>query len=250
MLVKTHLFLLYLLISASICLADDKIPPFFEANYTLYSNDTKVGIMQRRFFQREDGNYVFRSESKTTGFIALIKKALIVEESVWNLVDSYFTPLKYTYHHIKGKKERNAEINFNWDKQQITNRVNESTWYMDTQVGIQDKLLYQLTVMADLKSEQIPENYAVADGGKIKQYKFERIADEILKTPLGEFNTIKLRMHKSNKKQETFLWCAYNLNFLPIKVTSTEKNDRLSTAIIKSITGLGQQNNQVLIIVN
>jgi len=243
MLVKTHLFLLYTLISTSVCLAADEIPPFFEANYTLYSNDTKVGIMERRFFQQENGNYTFRSESKTTGFIALLKKVLIIEESTWKLVDSYFTPLNYTYHHIKGKKERDAEIKFDWDRQQITNRVNESTWTMQTQIGIQDKLLYQLTVMSDLKSEQIPENYAVADGGKIKQYTFVRIADEILKTPLGEFNTIKLRMHKSNRKQETFLWCAYDLNFLPIKVTSTEKDDRLSTAIIKSITGLGLNSN-------
>ncbi len=244
MLVKTHLFLLYSLISASVCLAGDKIPPFFEANYTLYSNDTKVGLMQRRFFQQEDGKYIFRSESKTTGFIALIKKVHMLEVSTWDLIGSYFTPLNYTYHRIKGKKERDAEINFNWEKKQITNRVNESTWHMQTQAGIQDKLLYQLSLMSDLKSAHIPENYTVADGGKIKQYIFKRINDEILKTPLGEFKTMKLSLHKSNnKKQETFLWCAYDLNFLPIKVTNTEKDDRLTTAIIKSVSGLGINNN-------
>jgi uncharacterized protein DUF3108 len=205
----------------------------------MYSNDTKVGIMQRRFFQREDGQYIFRSESKTTGFIALIKKVHIVEESTWNLIDSYFTPLNYTYHHIKGKKERNVEINFDWQDKKITNRVNESIWHMQTQTGIQDKLLYQLTIMSDLKLKQVPENYAIADGGKIKQYMFERIADETLKTPLGEFNTIKLALHKKNKKQETFLWCAYDLDFLPIKVTNTEKDGRLTTAIIESVKGFG-----------
>lgn len=243
MLVKTHLFLLYSLISAPLCLADDKIPPFFEANYTMYSDDTKVGVMQRRFFQRDDGQYSFRSESKTTGFIALIKKVLIVEESTWNLINSYFTPINYTYHHIKGKKERDVKINFDWQEKKITNSVNKSTWHMQTQIGIQDKLLYQLTIMSDLKSKQLPEHYAIADGGKIKQYQFERITDEILKTPLGEFNTIKLAMYKSNKKQETFLWCAYDLNFLPIKVTNTEKDDRLTTAIIKSVNGLGEFSN-------
>ena len=242
MLVKTHLFLLYSLISASVCMANDKIPPFFEADYTLYSNDTKVGLMQRRFFQQKNGKYTFRSESKTTGFIALIKKVHILEVSTWDLIGSYFTPLNYTYQHTKGKKERDVEINFNWEKKQITNRVNESTWHMQTQTGIQDKLLYQLTIMSDLKSAHIPENYAIADGGKIKQYMFKRIADETLKTPLGEFNTIKLALHKSNKKQETFLWCAYELDFLPIKVTNTEKDDRLTTAIIKSVKGLGFNN--------
>jgi uncharacterized protein DUF3108 len=245
MLVKTHLFLLYLLFSTATCLANDEIPAFFEANYTLYSNDTQVGLMERRFYQQEDGQYSFRSESKTTGFIALIKKVHILEESTWKLIDSYLTPVKYTYHHTKGKKERNAVINFDWATQKITNRVNESTWTMETQKGIQDKLLYQLSIMSDLMSGNIPESYAIADGGKIKEYSFERIADEIVSTPLGEFKTIKLAMHKKNKKQENFLWCAYDLNFLPVKVTSTEKDDRLSTAIIKSIKGLGDINNEI-----
>ncbi len=243
MLVKTHLFLLYLLLSTPLCLANDGIPAFFEANYTLYSDNTQVGLMERRFYQQEDGKYTFRSESKTTGFIALLKKVHILEESTWDLIDSHFTPLNYTYHHTKGKKERDAEISFNWDKKQITNRVNESIWHMQTQKGIQDKLLYQLTIMSDLMSGDIPESYAIADGGKIKQYVFERIADETLETPLGKFKTIKLALDKTNKKQETFLWCAYDLNFLPIKVTNIEKDDRLSTAIIQSVKGLGLKNN-------
>jgi hypothetical protein len=244
MLVKTHLFLLYFLFSSTVCFANGEIPAFFEANYTLYSNDTKVGLMERRFYQQDDGKYVFRSESKTTGFIALLKKVHILEESTWDYIDSNFTPLHYRYHHSKGKKERDAKIDFNWDNQKITNRINESTWYMQTQKGMQDKLLYQLTIMSDLMSGQIPDNYAVADGGKIKEYAFERIADETIKTPLGEFKTIKLALHKKNKQQENFLWCAYDLNFLPIKVTSTEKDDRLSTAIIKSIKGLEINNKQ------
>lgn len=221
------------------CFAGEHMPDFFVADYTLYSNDTQVGIMQRRFSQHENGQYLFRSESKTTGFIALFKKVLIIEESIWSLIDSYLAPSQYTYHHTKGKKVRNANIDFNWDKEQITNRVNDSIWYMQTQTGIQDKLLYQLSIMSDLMSGKLPESYAIADGGKIKTYSFELIADEVLKTPLGEFKTMKLAMHKSNKKQENFLWCAYDLNFLPIKVTSTEKDNRLSTAIIKSIKGLG-----------
>ncbi len=243
MLVKKHLFLLYSLIYASVCLADNEIPDFFDASYTLYSNDTKVGLMERRFYQQADGHYVFRSESKTTGFIALLKKVHILEQSIWELVDSDLTPVNYIYHSTKGKKERDAEIHFNWDKQQITNRVNESRWHMQTEKGIQDKLLYQLSIMTDLMSGHVPERYPIADGGKIKEYAFEIISDETISTPLGDFKTVKLSLHKKDKKQDNFLWCAYDLSFLPIKVTSTEKDDRLSTAIIKSVKGLGRYKN-------
>jgi hypothetical protein len=162
----------------------------------------------------------------------------ILEETTLDLIDSKLTPLNYLYHRTKGKKQRDAKINFDWDTQKVTSQVNDSTWQLETQEGMQDKLLYQLSIMSALMSSYIP-SYPIADGRKIKEYAFERIGDEVLSTPLGKFKTIKLALHKKGKKQENFLWCAYDLSFLPIKVTSTEKDDRLSTAIIKSVKGLG-----------
>ena len=90
--------------------------------------------------------------------------------------------------------------------------------------------------MIDLKLGNIPEKYIIADGGKIKEYTFKKIKDEIIETPLGDFNTIKLARYKKNK-QETYLWCAYELDFLPVKVITTEKDGHLSKAIIKSVKG-------------
>ena len=63
---------------------------------------------------------------------------------------------------------------------------------METKNGILDKLLSQFMIMIDLKLGNIPEKYIIADGGKIKEYAFKKIKDEIIKTPLGNFNTIKL----------------------------------------------------------
>ncbi len=236
MLIKRHLFLLYLLICMQISVAQDNIPPFFEASYKLYSDNTKIALMERRFYKNEANNYIFSSESKTTGLISLLIKDNIIEISNWNYSDSNIMPLHYSYKRTGGKKDRDVEINFNWNDQQIINRVNDSIWRMKTQTGILDKLLYQLVIMIDLKSGNIPERYIVADGGKIKEYFFKYIQDEIIETPIGDFNTIKLALYKKNK-QETFLWCAYELDFLPVKVITTEKDGHLSKAIIKSVKG-------------
>jgi hypothetical protein len=244
MLVKKHLFLLYLTLYTSFCIADSKIPDFFEVNYTLYSNDTKIGVMERQFYKDDNGNYAFRSKSKTTGFISFFRKDRIFEQSTWEFINSDFKPLHYKYQHTGGKKDRDVEINFNWNTGQIINRVNDSVWKMKTEPGILDKLLYQLTIMSDLKDGTVPESYTIADGGKIKQYLFTRVADEIIKTPLGEFKTIKLTRQKLNNERQTFLWCAYDLNFLPIKVVNEEKDDRLTTAVIKSLDGFGFNKDQ------
>ena len=236
MLIKKHLFLLYLFCITYISVANDNIPAFFEVSYELYSNDTKIAKMERRFYKKESNNYAFSSESKTTGLISLFRKDHVIEISNWNFLNSNIIPIHYSYKRTGGKKNRDVEINFNWNNQQIINRVNDSVWRMKTQSGVLDKLLYQLVIMIDLKSGNIPEKYMVADGGKIKEYIFEYIQDEVIETPIGSFNTMKFSLYKKNK-QETFLWCAYDLDFLPIKVITKENDGKLSKAIIESING-------------
>lgn len=195
--------------------------------------------MERQFFKKKDGSYTFRSESRTTGLIALFKKVHIIEESNWDFVDATFTPLLYTLQQTKNKKERQVKISFDWSNHKITNQVNDSVWHMQTEKGMLDKLLYQFTIMSDLKSGNIPNRYTVADGGKIKHYVFEHLADEEIETPLGKFNTIKLELHKENSTLKTMIWCAYDLEFLPVKVINNEKDGRISTAIIDALNGLG-----------
>jgi len=236
MLIKKHLFLLYLFCITYISVANDNIPTFFEVSYKLYSNDTKIAQMERRFYRKEPNNYVFSSESKTTGLISLFRKDHVIEISNWKFLNSNIIPIHYSYKRTGGKKNRDVEINFNWNNQQIINRVNDSVWRMKTQSGVLDKLLYQLVIMIDLKSGNIPEKYMVADGGKIKEYVFEYIQDEVIETPIGSLNTMKFSLYKKNK-QKTFLWCAYDFDFLPIKVIAKENDGKLSKAIIESING-------------
>ena len=169
MLIKKHLFLLYLFIFAHAAIAENNIPSFFTVNYKLYSNDTKIGLMERKFYKNTNNDYVFSSESKTTGLISLFRKDHIIEISNWYFINSTIAPLNYTYQHTGGKKNRDVEIKFNWNERQIINRVNDSVWHMKTQTGILDKLLYQLVIMVDLKAGYIPEKYIIADGGKIKE---------------------------------------------------------------------------------
>ena len=114
MLIKKHLFLLYLFCITYISVANDNIPAFFEVSYKLYSNDTKIAKMERRFYKKEANNYAFSSESKTTGLISLFRKDHVIEISNWNFLNSNIIPIHYSYKRTGGKKNRDIEINFNW----------------------------------------------------------------------------------------------------------------------------------------
>lgn len=236
---KYYPFLLWLFWGMQVSFADDAIPNFFDASYILYRNDTKIGLVERAFFKHENGHYVFRSQSRTTGFIALFRKDRIVEESHWQFINSDFQPMQYRYQRTGGNKDRTVKIDFNWDKQQIDNYINDSVWHMQTAPGVLDKLLYQLVIMAKLQSGIVPDSFIIADGGKIKRYLFHYVKDEIIKTPLGQFNTMKIVRQRPNSEHITELWCAYDLNFLPIKVVNIEKEGAVTSVIIESLNGFG-----------
>ena len=235
MFTKKLLFVVIWVIPFQILYAESGIPDYFHANYTLYSNDMKIGKMKRELTKQKDNRYIFSSESKTTGFFSLIRNDHIVERSEWAMNQNLFKPQTYSYEHTGGKKDRFVTINFDWINHKIENIVNDSKWKMDTKDGILDKLLYQITIMHDLKRGIVPEQYTIADGGKIKTYSFKYLQDEVVETPFGKFKAMKIERKKENNDRKTWLWCAYDLEFLPVKVVITEKKDRLTTAILKDV---------------
>lgn len=216
----------------------DAIPMPFEASYTLSVMGTRFALMKRSFTRLPDGKYFYLSETNTTGLASLLYKDKVVEESSGLLNNGKITPMQYRYDRSGGKKTRKVTIDFDWNNGIISTSVNGNAWRMKVRDNIMDKLLYQLVIMHDLVQGRKNISYIIADGGKIKNYHFQTLGEERLDTPLGEFQTLKLERHKPNASGRTTLWCAQNLNYLPVKVENVEKNGRKTTAMIQSLTGI------------
>jgi hypothetical protein len=75
---------------------------------------------------------------------------------------------------------------------------------------------------------------------KIKTYHFDYLGEELIDTPIGRFNTIKISRKKPGKKENNILWCANELNYLPIKVENIDEDGSITTAMIDKLTGLKQ----------
>jgi len=233
---NTILWLL-LLGSFNVAASPGQLPQPFSASYSLHSMGTRIATMKRSFASLESGIYLYYSETNTDGLLALLRKDQIIEKSTWQFTEGQLQPLLYSYLHTGGKKNRNVEINFDWSARKITNSINGSSWQMPIQAYIMDKLLYQLAIMYDLDKGMNKISYAIADGGKIKTYDFELVGKEVVNTPIGDFDALKLVRHKSNTNQKTAIWCAKELGYLPVKVENVEDNGRQTTAIIETLTG-------------
>jgi len=235
-----QLFLIILLASTAQLRADENLPVPFEASYKIFKKGTEVAVMKRSLSQIDNGDFIYRSETKSTGLVSIFYKLHILEESHWHLQDQQLKPLVYSFIRIKKKKESNKKTVFDWKINQANFVDNGIKSSFDLEPGMTDKLLYQINIMRDLKMGRHPTTYTVVDGMKIKTYHFEHLGEELIDTPIGRFNTIKFARQKPGKKEKIILWCANELNYLPIRVDSIDDDGSITTAMIDKLTGLNQ----------
>ncbi|MBI1195684.1 MAG: DUF3108 domain-containing protein [Gammaproteobacteria bacterium] len=210
--------------------------PEFQASYTLRRNGVVVGEMKLELSRMPDGSYRYSSVSRATGLIAWFYGGRVEEYSIWRMVDDRPRPLEYHYFHNKRKHHRHVDIDFDWTDLHATNKVNNDPWKMPIPPSAQDKLVYQLTLMQDLSAGKKDLDYQIADGGVLKDYHFDMLGAETIKTPLGPLSAEKLV--REGDKRNTTLWCAEALQYLPIRISQTDTDGSHLSLDIDRINGL------------
>jgi len=235
-----QLFLIILLACTSSLRADENVPPPFKASFKIFWNGMEVAETHSSLVRLDNDNYIYRSETNSTGLASIFYKLHVVEESHWYLHEQKLKPLSYSYDRIKKKKERHKKTVFDWENNQAHYIGDGTKLSFELQAGMTDKLLYQINLMHDLTMGHTPTSYTVVDGAKIKTYKLIYLGEEIVDTPIGKFNTMKFSRQKAGNKDRITLWCAEDLHYLPIKIESMDDDDSSVTiATINQLTGLG-----------
>ena len=90
----------------------------------------------------------------------------------------------------------------------------------------QDAHLNNLTLQVKLHSDLLQKtsslSYSIIRKGKVTIYQFEILGEEVIKTKLGNINTVKIKKTRAASNRETFLWFAPSWNFLLVKLTQKE----------------------------
>jgi len=231
--------LLFLLSSASLFA---QAIPDFAANYSIQLNGIQAGELKRSLVTNTDGSRLFKSETKAKGIFALFKPEVIVETSLWSGHEHAIKPQQYRYIRTGGKKDKHVTLDFDWTAKQLSIDDKKHPWSLTLEADTLDKLVYQLALMSDLADQKDSFNYRIADGGKIKQYLITKISREIITTPLGKIEAIKLTRERNRPKdRKTTLWCAPSLNYLPVMLEHIEKDGTLFTATLRRLKGIDSQ---------
>jgi hypothetical protein len=136
-------------------------------------------------------------------------------------------------------------MDFDWRNRSVHIDDRVHPWDLEIEDSTLEKHVYQVQLRLDLlqNPKQKTFNYLIADGGRLKHYQIKRLEQETITTPLGSINTVKFKRQRdrdSDKDRETTLWCAPELNYLPVKLEHIEKDGTKFTAVLRRVEGISK----------
>lgn len=203
----------------------ETVPRDFQALYAISLNNFVIGESRIDLAAQPDGRYQYRSNTHSVGVARLFRSDRVQESSLFILHRGHIRPLEYRFDHAGSNKGRHAFLDFDWKGRKVSNTVEGHTWEMEIPLNALDKLVVQVAVMMDLTAGKEQLTYAIADGGKLKEYHFATVARETIKVPAGEFEVVKIERLRKDNDRTTHLWCAPSLGYLPVRIEQIEHED-------------------------
>lgn len=190
----------------------------FSAEYQLRRGSILFGQVHVRLTLSGENSYLYQAQTLTSGLAAVLRKDEISESSKGHIVDGRITPERYVYHHQRPDNPRRVQLDFDWPAGRVVNRSEGDRWSMPLPAGTQDKFSQQLALMLAVQQDRRPIQFPVADGGRLKTYRFTARGRESLDTPAGPFDTLLFERSKNGRPSRSSIWLAAELNYLPVKI--------------------------------
>ena len=200
--------------------------PFFKpfsARFTVSRGGLPLGDLDVKLSLEAPDTYHYHAETIPGLLARLFTGDEIIEESSGRLTTNTVIPQRYSLHQ-KGNEAEQTEIRFDWrdDKAQTTSEG--VTWSQQIVAGTQDRLSQQLMLRLHLAQGFKDMSYPVADGGKIKSYRFQVVGEEPVKTPYGSQRCLKVQRSKGTHPPDYTIWFAPDLDYLPVRIERRQKS--------------------------
>jgi hypothetical protein len=206
---------LWLLISVA-GLAQAAPPARIEIAYEV-ARDGSVVADVVEVLEHGDGRYLITETSKGRGLYALAGR---FKRASRGLVDaSGVRPLEFT----DERPGRDSRAAFDWQARTVTSQYKGAPQVLQMPAGVQDRLSF-LLAFALFPPREKTVTYNIADGRGLSAQQYSVAAGGRLKTPAGEFSTLKLTRVKQHERIET--WLAAELGHLPVRVLMLDKDGR------------------------
>ena len=202
---------------AAAALAQPAPPARFEMEYQLRRNGSAVAEIVERF-EHANGNYLLTETWKGKGVYALLGRA--TRTSTGALDKDGPRPREFTDERSGRDTQR---VWFDWNAKTITRRYKGPARTEPLLPDTQDRLSFFFAMSYQARKGQ-PISVYIADGRGLSHHVYQHEGRERLKTPAGEFDTLKLIRRNEGRGEVSEIWFISERTYLPIRIVITEKD--------------------------
>ena len=191
-------------------------PVIFEAKYQAKASGM-TATAKRSLSRNDNGEYLLRNKMELKLARATISSVDERSHFIWQ--QDRLIPQSYEYQQ-KGFSRRKEVVDFDWQANMANTTRGSDSWQTALKEGIFDKLNFYLKLRQDLAAHAVTELvYQVVDRDEIDEYRFNVVAEEVVSTPLGDLNAIKIsRQYRPGSKRKTIFWLAADWDYLLVKL--------------------------------
>jgi Protein of unknown function (DUF3108) len=195
-----------------------------------------MGVGEGHDLLEHDGkSYHLTSESKTSGFAALIYRLTISRRSSGHVTANGLRPDDFSEWR-NGKLKRS--VHFDWDKGTALLGDDQSQQSVPLPPDTWDQSSFAYN-FAFAGLEKAPLAVNLTDGRRIQHYDYTIVGKETLNTPLGKLETIHVRkVQPPGDKRGFDAWIALAHHNLPVRIRVVEKD---GTAFDSTVAKLDYQ---------
>jgi hypothetical protein len=221
----------FLLLSLVALAARAEPPASLEVTYELQRNGSAIADVVERL-QYTRGSYQLTETWKGRGIYALLGSARRVSQG--SIVGNVLRPREF-FDERSGRDTARAW--FDWKANTLTLQYKGNRKIEPLHPDGQDRLSF-LLALSLLPGNAKTASYHITDGKGISHHRYQVEGAERVKTPAGEFDTVRVaRVREPNEKDTAELWLAVQLGYIPIRLLDVEKDgaryEQLATQITR-----------------
>lgn len=120
-------------------------------------------------------------------------------------------------------RKRGNSLDFDWKRNTVHAVRNGKDNNYAVPPGTLDPLNMEMQIREDLMTTgKIDRDYPLADPKEFHPVRFEINGTEVLNTPMGPIETLKVRRIHGSPDRSTQFWLARSMEYLPVKVVQTD----------------------------
>jgi hypothetical protein len=157
-----------------------------------------------------------------TGLIKIIARGKMDVTSEFEIAATGVKPVRF--HEVDTiRDEPEVDLEFDWTSNEAFGTVGDDEVRLQLDGIAHDNVSIQYALMHDLLTGNGSDQYTLFDIDKMRIANISNVGEKAVKTKAGTFTAIGIQHQKKGSSRTTTLWCAEELDYLPVVIEQHRK---------------------------